>query len=182
MRIAPEGLRYELLELRFDVVDRLARRETGAVADAEDVRVDGEGLFAERAVEHDVRCLAADTGKGLKFLARPRDIAVDQRFAERDDVLRLSVEQADGLNSLTQRFFAEIHHLPRSLDPFEKRPGGDVHACICRLGGQDDGYEQLIGIARLQLGRRRRVRFGQAPEEFENLVAGHSEPMTSRIE
>ena len=98
VRVAAEGLRHDLLELRFDLVDRLARREAGAVADAEDVRVDREGLLAERGVEHDVGGLAADAGQRLQLLAGARDLAampVDQRLAERDDVLRLGVEQAD---------------------------------------------------------------------------------------
>ena len=60
MRVAAEGLGNDLFELRFDLGDSLARRESGAVADAEDVRVDGERLFAERGVQDDVRGLAAD--------------------------------------------------------------------------------------------------------------------------
>ncbi|MEA3081871.1 MAG: hypothetical protein QOD54_1539, partial [Sphingomonadales bacterium] len=43
--IAAERLRDDLFELRLDLVDRLARCETGAVADAEDVRVDRECLL-----------------------------------------------------------------------------------------------------------------------------------------
>ena len=66
MGVAAEGLRDDLFELRLDLVDRLAGREAGAIGDAEDVRVDGEGLLAERGVEDDVCRLAADTGKFLQ--------------------------------------------------------------------------------------------------------------------
>ena len=83
--IAAEGLRDDLLELRLDLVRRLARREAGAVADAKDVRVDGECLLAERRVQHDVGGLAADARQRLQLFAGPRDLAavvVDQRLAE----------------------------------------------------------------------------------------------------
>ncbi len=85
VRVTAEGLRDDLLELRFDLSDRLARREAGAVADAEDVRVDREGLLAEGGVEHDIGGLAADAGQLLELLAGARDLAavlVDQRLAE----------------------------------------------------------------------------------------------------
>jgi hypothetical protein len=62
VRVAAEGLWHDLLELRLDGVDRLAGRESGAVADPEDVGVDGERLLAEGGVEHDVGGLAPDSG------------------------------------------------------------------------------------------------------------------------
>ena len=68
VRVAAERLGDDLLELGFDLVDSLARRETGAVADAKDVRVDRERLLAERGVEHDVGGLAADSGQRLQLV------------------------------------------------------------------------------------------------------------------
>ena len=82
--VAAEGLGHDLLELGFDLVDGLARREAGAVADAEDVGIDRERFLAERGVEDDIGGLAADAGKRLQFLARARNLAaviVDQRPA-----------------------------------------------------------------------------------------------------
>ena len=107
---------------------------------------------------------------------------VDQRLAERDDILRLGVEQADGLDGLTEPFLAEINHLARGLDMLEEWFRGDVHARIGRLRRQHDGNEQLVGARRFELGRGRGVRLGQPPEEFENLVALHKASITSRIE
>ncbi len=75
VRVAAERLRHDLLELGFDLIGVLARREAGAVADAEDVRVDRERLLAERGVEHDIGGLAADAGQRLQLVARPRDLA-----------------------------------------------------------------------------------------------------------
>ena len=62
VRVAAEGLRDDLLELGFDLVDCLAPGKAGTVADAKDVRVDGECLFAEGCVENDVGGLSADAG------------------------------------------------------------------------------------------------------------------------
>ena len=84
VRVAAERLRDDFLELGLDLIDCLARREAGAVADAEDVRVDRKGLLAERGVEHDVGGLAADAGQLLELFAGARDLAamlVDQRLA-----------------------------------------------------------------------------------------------------
>jgi len=103
VRVPPEGLRHDFLELRLDFVRSLPRRETRAIADAEYVRVDSERLFPEGGVEHDVGRLPPDAGKCLELFARPRDLAavlIDKRLAESDDVLRLGVEQADGLDRL----------------------------------------------------------------------------------
>jgi len=109
-------------------------------------------------------------------------VSVDKRLAERDDVLRLGVEQADRLDRLAKRLLAEIDHLLRRLDARKQRFGRDVHARIGCLRRQDDGDQQLIRVGRFKLGRGRRIGLRQASEEFENLVAGHRLSITSRIE
>ena len=95
MRVAPEWLRDDLFELRFYIVDRLAWCEPSAVANPEDMGVDGECLLAERCVEHHVGRLATDAWQSLQLLSSSRDLTamiVDECLAERDDVLRLGVE------------------------------------------------------------------------------------------
>ena len=84
MRVAAEGLRHDLFQLRFDLVDVFAGREAGAVADSENVSIDRERLLAERGVEDDIGGLAANAGQRLQLLARARDVAavpVNQRLA-----------------------------------------------------------------------------------------------------
>jgi len=138
VRIPAEGLGDDFFKLLFDRVDILARREAGAVADAEDVGVDRERLLAERGVENDVGGLAADSGQRLQRVAGARDFAAivaDQRFAQRDDVLRLGVEQADRLDRLAQPLLAELDHLPRRLDVQKQGLGRDIDAGVGRLGG-----------------------------------------------
>jgi hypothetical protein len=182
--VAAERLRHDLLELRLDVLDGFPGSQAGAVADPVHVRVDRERLLAERGVEHDVGGLAADAGQRLQFFAGARDLSammVDQGLAERDHVLRLGVEQADGLDRIAEAFFAQLDHLPGSVHAGEQRPARNIDADVRRLGGQHDGDQQLERIAGLELGRRGRIRFGKPAEKFENVVALHA-PMTSRIE
>ena len=141
VRVAAERLRHDPLELGLDLVDILAGREAGAVGDAEDVRVDCESLLAERRVEHDIRGLPTDARERLQFFAGSRDlgtILIDQCLAQRDDVLRLGIEQADGLDGVAQRILAEVDHLLRCVDLREQRPSGDVDAGVGRLRRQDD--------------------------------------------
>jgi len=137
VRVTAEWLRHDSFELGFNLIDILARREAGAIADAEHVRVDRERLFAKGRVEHDVGGFPPDTGKRLQFLPSPRNFAAviaDQRFGKGDDILRLGVEQADRLDRVAKMFFPEINHLLRSFDAFEERAGCDIDACIRRLG------------------------------------------------
>jgi hypothetical protein len=184
VRVTAEWLRHNSFELGFNLVDILARREAGAIADAEHVRVDRERLFAKGGVEHHVGGFSPDAGKGLQFLPSPRNFAAviaDELFGKSDDVLRLGIEQADRLDRLAQGFLPEINHLLGIPDAREERPAGDIDAGVGRLRGQHDRNQQLIGVRGIQLGRRRWIGFGQAPEEFENLLSRHA-PMTSRIE
>ena len=185
VRVSAKGLRYDLLELRFDLVDGLAGGKSRAIADAEHVCVDSERFFAERRVEHDIGCLSTDARQRLQRLARPRDlplVLVDQRFAEGDDVLRLGVEQADRLDRVAQPIFTQIDHLLRGLDMLEQRFRGDIHARVGGLGRQHHSNQKLIGVSGFELGRRRGIRLRKPAEEFENLIASHREPITSRIE
>ena len=75
VRVAAEGLRHDLLEPGFDLVDRLAGREPRTVADPEDMRVDRERLLAERRIEDDIGRLAPDPGQFLQFFAGLRDFS-----------------------------------------------------------------------------------------------------------
>jgi hypothetical protein len=107
MRVSAEGGRARALSsFQLDRERRLARREAGAVADAEDMGVDREGFRAEGGVHHDIGGLAADAGQGVQHVAVLRNLAAEiahQNFGQGDDVLRLGVEQADGLDVLAFR-------------------------------------------------------------------------------
>ena len=70
MGVAAVCVRHDLLQRQLDLERIFAGRQPGAVADAEQMRVDRDGRLAERDVEHDVRGLAADARQRLQRLAR----------------------------------------------------------------------------------------------------------------
>src|ERR1700674_5978427 len=58
MRVVPEFVRRELDQLALDFFRGLARRQTGAIGDTEDMGVDGDGGVTEGDVQDDVCDLA----------------------------------------------------------------------------------------------------------------------------
>jgi len=183
--VAAEGPRDDLFQLRFNVERRLPRREAGAVADPKDMGVDCKRFLTPRGVEDHVGGLTAHSRQRFEQLARARNLAAmvaDQRLAERDHVLRLGIEQPDRLDCLAQRLLAEIDHRPRSPDPLEQVASGEIDAGVGCLRRQNDRDQQRIGTDEVELGRRRRIGFGEPAEEFENLGFRHNSPITSRIE
>src|SRR5262245_52493665 len=75
VRIALELVRHELQKLRLDFLDGLSGRQMGAIADTEDVPVDGDRRLPERRVEHNVRGLAPDTRQLLQQVTVRRNTA-----------------------------------------------------------------------------------------------------------
>src|SRR3546814_9008142 len=63
VRAEAERGRYALFELRLNLLRRLAAGQPGAVADAQDMRVDRESLLTEPAVEHDIGGFAPHAGQ-----------------------------------------------------------------------------------------------------------------------
>jgi hypothetical protein len=111
--------RYDLHQLFLDFERRLALRQAGAVGNAKDMRVDRHGRLAEGDVEHDVRRLAPDAGQFLQRSAVMGHLAAmlgNQHLAQRDDVLGLGIEQADGAHMLDQAFEPERDHFLRPID------------------------------------------------------------------
>src|ERR1700733_3965755 len=101
MRVLPEFRRDEFQKLVLHGSLRLAAGEARAIGDAEDMRVDGNGGLAECGVEHDVGRFASHPRQRLECLAGLRLLSAvlrDQCGTGGDDVLRLAVEEPDGLD------------------------------------------------------------------------------------
>ena len=185
VRISAEGLRDDPVERGFDLVGSLAGGKAGAIAHAENVRVDRERLLAECGVEYDIGGLSPDSRQLLELFARTWHFAaeaVDQGPAQCDDVLRLGIEQADGLDRFAQALLAEADHLPRSLHALEQRSAGDVDAGVGRLRREHHRDQQGVGVDIVEFGGRGGVRLREAAEELEDLLTLHSDWITSRIE
>src|SRR5476649_2109692 len=85
VRVQAEFLGHPLQQLQLHFERVLAGREAGAVADPEDMRVDGDGRLAERHVHHHVGGLAADAGEVLQLGVCMRYLAampLEQELAE----------------------------------------------------------------------------------------------------
>ena len=182
MGVQAKFLGHALQQLQFDLQRVLAGGEAGAVADPEDVRVDGDGRLAEADIHHHVGGLAADTGQGLQLLVGVRHLAampLDQQLRQRDHVLGLGTEQADRLDVGDQLALAQRDHLGRCLDDLEQRAGGAVDADVGGLGGQNDGDQQMVEVLVFQL----RLRFGnrllEAGEELGDKSGLHQGHMAS---
>src|SRR3546814_17420055 len=82
---------------------RFAGCQAGGVANAKDVPVDSESLCPKGAVHDDIGRLSSYARQRLQQFPIRRKFAfilVDEYLAQRDDVLRLAVEETDGLDVL----------------------------------------------------------------------------------
>ena len=162
MRADAEGLRRKLVERLLDRQYRLAGRQPRSIADAENMRIDSKGLRPERGVHHHIGGLSPNAWQSLKRGTVGRNLPsmlAHQNLGQRDDVFRLAVEQANGLDMRFQRGFPQRHHLRRRLDLGEQRPRGLVDPDISRLRRAHHRNQQLVDIAIGKLGLRRGVRF-----------------------
>ena len=176
MGMDPERRRRLLLQLLLHRQHGLPRRQPGAVADPENMRVDREGLRAKGTVHHDIGGLAPDPGQLDQLVAVRRHRAIivgDQHLRQRDHVFGLGVVEADRLDMLLQSLEPQIDHLLRCLHLGEQPAGRLVDADIGRLRRQRHRDHQLIGVAIGKLGLRRRIVGGEARVEFENIGFFH---------
>jgi len=101
MRAHAERVWRSFLQRFFDRDHGLARRNSGAIANAENMGVDGEGFCAKGGVHHHIGSFPAHAGQSLQRIAVGGHFAgmiTDEDFRQSDDVLRLVIIQADGFN------------------------------------------------------------------------------------
>src|SRR5579859_7510920 len=114
--------RYDLLKFVFHGTHVFARRETSAVGDAKNMCVHGNRGVAKSGVEDDIRGFAADARQRLQSLASLWHLAavlVHQNAAQRDHVLGLAVEQADGGDIALELLLAHIEDRLRRVRDWE---------------------------------------------------------------
>ena len=90
---------HESQQFLFHLQGRLARGDSGAVTEAEDVGIHRHRRLSEGGVEHHVGGLSSDAGQRLQRLAVGGDLSPmlrDQDGAGFDDVAGLGIEQSDG--------------------------------------------------------------------------------------
>ncbi|MFT7190577.1 MAG: hypothetical protein ACI9KS_000547 [Sulfitobacter sp.] len=135
----------------------LTGANSGAVADAKDMRVDGLGGVLEPHVQHDIGGLAAHAGQADEGGARRGHLAVelvDELLAELDDVLGLVAKQTDGFDMGDDAVFAERQHLLGRIGHREQAARGFVDADVCGLRGQGDCDDERERVGMIQLALR----------------------------
>lgn len=133
---------------------RFAGRKAGAIADAKEVGVDGNGRLLEPDVQDHIGGLTADAGQGFERLAIPRHLAamlVDENLGKSENVPGLAPIEADGLDEFGDLFHAQSHHGGGRGGQFEKALGGLIDAGIGCLGGKHHRYQQGIGVDIIEL-------------------------------
>ena len=119
--------------------------------------------FAESHVDHDARGLAPDARQGLQDLDGVRHLAaelLDQPPRQRDDVLRLGVEEVQRPDVLAHPLLAERRASCCGVSAMAKQaPRRLVDADIGRLRREHHGDEQRVGIGVLELALG--LRFGR---------------------
>ena len=153
-----------------------ARRQAGAVAQAEDVGVHGHGAFPEHHVQHHVRGLAADARQRLQRHAVGRDLARvpgHQNGRKGGDILGLGLPQADAPDVGADALGAQRGHGGGGGRFGEQRGRRLVDGGVRRLRRQDHRDQQGEGVGVQQLRRRFGVVAGDGGDEGGGLVTTH---------
>ena len=177
MAIVLVALGHHAIEGELDIERGLSRREPGAVRDPEDVGIDGDGRLAEGDVEHDIRRLAADAGKGDERLAIVRHLAVellDELPRQRDQVPRLAAIEPDGLDLVGELRLAERDQSLRRIGRLEQVRRRLVDRGVGSLRRQHHGDEEGEGIGVMKLGLGVRAHLGKTPENLLDFRRGEA--------
>ncbi len=100
-------------------------------------------------------------------------MALQQLPAQADDVLRLGLVQADGLDIAAQLVLAQGEQLLRGVRHRVEQGGGLVDADVGGLGGQHHRHQQLERAAVLQLAARIGVGRGEAAVQLGDIGRFH---------
>ncbi len=146
--------RHHLLQFGFDLKRGLAGGHPGAVADAENMRIDRNCRFAESNVEHDIRGFAANAGKRFQRIARARHVPFilgKEPLRQRNDIFSLGTKKADGLDQFADAILPKRHHFLWRVSKRKQRRRRPVDARISRLSREHHRDQQCEWIAVLKL-------------------------------
>ncbi len=176
MGIKAKLFRYILQQFFFNIQNGLARSQAGAIRDAEDMGVYGDGGMTESGVENHIGGFAADTGQGFQRCPVFRHLAVilfHQDATGLDNVFCLAVEKANGSNVFPEAV------LSKCMDGFggtglaKQFCRGLVDALVGGLRGENHGNQQFKGRVVVQFGCRMRIGLLQTGEQFHTLSCLH---------
>src|SRR6266550_575631 len=165
--IFPRDERHQL-PLHFHGI-RLAS-EPEAETESPNVCIDDHAfVFPERVPQNHVGSLAPDTWEFDQSLHRVRNctaMALDQRFAESDQALRLVTEKPCAFDDLLQLFPLGVGQRLRGGKSLEERGCNHVDALVGALCAQDRRHQQLKRRFVIELTVRIRVSSLEARENL----------------
>ena len=180
MRLRPILFGDERHEPFFHFEGRLAGGEPQTVGDAEDVRIDGDGVAAEGERVDDVGGLPAHARERFELFARGGHFAAEafQNISgSGEDVRRLVVIEPAGEDVCFEFFLREGEHLFGRVVLAEEDLRHLVDALVRALRGEHDGDEELVGRSELQGGARVGIEAGKL---FQNFFLGIHAPIIAR--
>ena len=149
--------RHHLLQFHLDLEWRLAGGHSGAVANAKNMGVNGDGRFTKSNIEHDVAGLATDARQGLQRFARARHLSamLGEKFSRQcNHVFRFGPVKTNGLYKISNALFTQGDHFCGVIS--ERKQGWRrlVDAGIGGLRREHDRYQQCkrIDVLELSLG------------------------------
>ena len=149
VRVVHELLRHHPQQTLFDLVDVLAGCDAGAVGDAKDMGIDGNGRLAEGGVEDDIGRLASDPGQRLQcrsFCWYLATMLFLQHGAGPDDVFRLGVVETRRIDQAGDLFARESGKLLRCGCPGQQPVSGDGGYLVFCAQGDHGGDQDVEGI------------------------------------
>ena len=160
MGVNPEGFRDTTVELLFHIQNGFARSQPGAVADAKDMRIDGECIFAVADVQHHIGGFAPDSRQFDQRFHGVGHLAVmipDELLGQKVDIFGFAAVKPDGADMLADFLFAQSRHFLRRICDFEQIFRGFVDALVRGLCRQHNGNKKGENIDEIQLRFRNRV-------------------------
>lgn len=147
---------------------RFTNGQAGTVGDTEDVCIHGDRWPAEGAIEHDIGCFAANSGKCFERFTICRHFAtmvVYELPAGRDNMPGLAAVEPDGADGVGQPVLAERQKTAGVWSRAEEWGGGGIDTpvrCLCR---KNDRNQKLERAAVFELGFWRRIGRCQSRKE-----------------
>lgn len=168
--------RNALEQLHFHRQWRFARCEPRAVAQAEDMGIDGHGRLAESHIQDDVGRFSPDARKSFECRSIARHLPrmlIDQNLAGGHQMSGLAPIQADRPDVGLQSFNAQLLDFFGGIGDWKQTPGRLVDAHIGGLRTQQNCSEQFKHARILQFSVGLGVGCLQGGEKPLNVVSVH---------
>ena len=169
MRVHQKLFRHKAHQLVLHLAHVLARRDFGAVGNAEDMGVDRHDRLPERRVQHHVCRFTPHSGQCFQRGTVGGHFAVI--FFQQDAA---GLHDVFGLGFVKSYGFGVFHHAVQTQIQHRLRRGGHgkqfcrrlVHTYVGGLRRQENGDKQLEGRVEVEFGGRVRIGSAETLEDF----------------